>query len=410
MPIAVFALTICAFGIGTSEFVINGLLPDVARDLGVSIPAAGLLISGFALGIIIGAPTLTVATLRIRRKAVLLSAMALFTVGSLITALSTAYWPLMAGRVLSAMAVGAVYGVGSVVAANLVPQRRQASAIAMMFAGATAATVFGVPLGTLIGQNFGWRATFWAVTVIGVIGFFGIYALVPNQPNDTTPSIRKELATFRRPQVWLALAMTACSFGAIATTFTYIAPLLHNVTGFSNTAVTALLFVLGAGLFAGNYVGGKAADRALMPALITLFAVFTVVLLAFDFTAHNKIAVVITVFLFGVAGYGLVPGCQIRVVNKAEGAPTLASATNISAFNVGVMTGAALGGATISAGLGFTSVTWVGAIIAGLGLLLALLSSAIDRRHTQAPIPSTTDKSPASGSKYFSQSLKGSQQ
>jgi DHA1 family inner membrane transport protein len=380
MPIAVFALTICAFGIGTTEFVINGLLPDVAHDLNVSIPAAGLLISAFALGIIVGAPTLTVGTLRLRRKTVLLSAMGLFTLGSVVTSVATNYPTLLAGRVLSAMAVGAVYGVGSVVAANLVPAHRQATAIAMMFAGATAATVFGVPLGTLVGQNLGWRATFWTVTVIGVIGLIGLAILVPSRPNEATPSIRRELATFRRPQVWLALAMTACSFGAIATTFTYITPLLHDVTGFSDTTVTVLLFVLGAGLFAGNYLGGRAADRALMPTLIGLFALFTVVLVAFNFTVHDKTAAVITVFFFGLAGYGLVPGCQMRVVSKAEGAPTLASATNISAFNVGVMAGAALGGAAIGANLGFTSVTCVGGIIAGLGLLLALLSHAVDRK------------------------------
>ncbi|MGK5546804.1 MFS transporter [Streptomyces sp. URMC 127] len=393
MPIAVFALTICAFGIGTSEFVLNGLLPDVAADLHVSIPAAGLLVSGFAIGIIVGAPTLTVATLRMRRKTVLQSAVLLFIAGSLLSAIAPNYWILMIGRILSAMAVGAVYGVGSVVVANLVPPNRRAGAIALMFAGATAATVFGVPLGTLVGQHLGWRATFWVVTGIGVVGLLAITGLIPSTPNEAPPSIRNELRTFRRPQVWLTLAMTACSFGAIAATFTYITPLLTDVTGFSEGTVTILLFVVGAGLFAGNYVGGKWADRSLMPALIGLFSLFVVVLAAFTPAIHNKPAAVVVAFLFGVAGYGLVPGCQVRVVAKAEGAPTLASATNISAFNVGVTAGSALGGAAISAGWGYVSVTWVSAAIAVAGLLLAYVSKTSDARAEarsgSAPAPLT---------------------
>lgn len=379
MPIAILALTICAFGIGTSEFVINGLLPEIALDFGVSIPTAGLLVSGFAAGIIVGAPTLTIFMLRMPKKLVLQIALVLFIAGSALSAAAADYWVLMLGRVLSAMAVGAFYGVGSVVAASLVSPDRQASAIALMFAGATAATVFGVPLGTLIGQDFGWRVTYWIVTAIGVLGLVGVTALVPKVADAAPSSIRQEFAAFRRPQVWLALGMTACSFGAIATTFTYIAPLLHDIAGFSEKAVTVVLFVIGLGLFVGNYVGGKAADKNLMRTMIVLFAAFTAILIGFYFTIHDKAAAAVTAFLFGVAGYGLVPGAQMRVVTKAEGAPTLASAMNISAFNVGVMFGAALGGAAINAGLGLTSVTWIGAIIAAAGLLLALLSHGLDR-------------------------------
>jgi MFS transporter, DHA1 family, inner membrane transport protein len=385
MPIAVLALTLCAFGIGTSEFVINGLLPQIASELGVSIPTAGLLISGFAGGIIVGAPTLTLLTLRMPRKAVLQAGLLIFIAGSALSAAAPDYWLLMVGRIVSAMAVGAVYGVGSVVAASLVPANRQASAIALMFAGATAATVFGVPLGTLIGQDLGWRTTYWIVTAIGAVGLLGITVLVPNLASFAPSNVRRELAVLKRSDVWLALAMTACSFGAIASTFTYIAPLLHDVSGFSDRSVTLVLFVIGLGLFAGNYIGGKAADVNLMPAMITLFAVFTLVLAAFHFTVHYPAAVTITAFLFGVAGYGLVPGAQVRVVGKAASAPTLASALNISAFNVGVTVGSALGAAVIAAGWGLTAVTWVGASIAALGLLLALLSHWLDHRGVAAP-------------------------
>lgn len=384
MPIAIFALTISAFGIGTSEFVINGLLPEIARDFQVSISAAGFLVSGFAAGIIVGAPSLSILTLRLPRKLVLQASLLLFIAGSAASAAATDYWLLMAGRFVSAMAVGAFYGVGSVVAASLVKPDKQASAIALMFAGATAATVFGVPLGTLIGQQVGWRATYWIVTLIGIVGLLGVTALVPGIAQSRKPNIMSELATFRRPQVWLALAMTATSFGAIATTFTYIAPLLTEVTGFAEGSVTVLLFVLGLGLFAGNYIGGKLADRNLMATMVGFFAIFSLILLAFYFAMHDKAAVTITVILFGFAGYGLVPGAQIRVVNKAEGAPTLASAMNIAAFNVGVTVGAAFGGVAIDLNWGLASVTLVGAAIALLGLFLALWSWRLDvvsRRH-----------------------------
>jgi DHA1 family inner membrane transport protein len=379
MRSAILALTISAFGIGTSEFVINGLLPEVSQDFAVSIPMAGLLISGFAAGIIVGAPLLTILTLRLPRKAVLQGALLIFVAGSALSAAAYDYWTLMAGRVLSAIAVGAFYGVGSVVAASLVAPDSRASAIALMFAGATAATVFGVPLGTLIGQELGWRATYWIVTAIGLLGLLGVTALVPKVKTNAPSRLSNEFAVFKRTQVWLALAMTACSFGAIAAVFTYIAPLLRDVTGFSDKAVTVLLFVIGVGLFAGNLIGGKLADRKLMPSMIGLFAMFTVVLAALAFTVHNQIAAAITLFLFGVAGYGLVPGAQIRVVDKAEGAPTIASAMNISAFNVGVTAGAALGGAAIDAGFGLTSIAWVGAAISAGGLGLAVISYSLDQ-------------------------------
>jgi MFS transporter, DHA1 family, inner membrane transport protein len=374
LPLAILALTLSAFGIGTSEFVINGLLPQIANDLGVSIAQAGLLISGFAAGIIVGAPTLTIMTLRLPQKTVLQGALVIFIAGSALSALAQDYWVLMIGRIVSAMAVGAFYGVGSVVAASLGEPQRQASAIALMFAGATAATVFGVPLGTLLGQEFGWRLTYWVVTAIGVLGLFGVTALVPAAIHRAAPDLRKEFGMLKRPQVWLALAMTACSFGAIAATFTYIAPFLQEVGGFSERGVTGVLFVIGVGLFVGNYLGGRAADKNLLGTLITLFAAFAIVLVAFGFTARSPITAVVTAFLFGTAGYALVPGAQLRVVSVAKDAPTLASALNISAFNVGVTIGAALGAAAIGAKLGVVSITWISAAIASIGLLLAIVS------------------------------------
>ncbi|WP_028921636.1 MFS transporter [Pseudonocardia acaciae] len=382
---ALFALAVCAFAIGTSEFVINGLLSGIAADVGVSIPVAGLLVSGFAAGIIVGAPLLAALGSRVRRKSVLLAAMALFVAGSVLAATAPGYWPLMIGRVLCGLAVGGFYGVGSVVAADLVPEHRQAKAISLMFAGATAGTTLGVPLGTFAGQLLSWRTTFGVITVLGLAGLAAVAVLVPGVAATRRAGLRTELAVLRRPAVLVTLALTACVFGAISATYTFVEPLLREVSGFSPAAVAVLLVVLGAGLFVGNLVGGRAADRALMPALGVLFAIFAVVLLALGLTARNQVAAATLMFLFGAAGYALVPGSQLRAVRTAEGAPTLASATNISAFNIGVALGGWLGGLGIDAGLGYESVTFVSAAVAVLGLAATLLAVAVDRRPVASP-------------------------
>ncbi|GAB3159284.1 MFS transporter [Amycolatopsis sp. NPDC004378] len=387
MPAALLALAISAFGIGTTEFVIMGLLPEVAGDFGVSIPSAGLLISGYALGVVVGAPLLTALASRVPRKTVLVALMGLFIAGNVLSALAPGYGLLMTGRVVAALSHGAFFGVGSVVAASLVAPAKQASAIALMFTGLTVANVLGVPAGTALGQAFGWRSTFWVVSALGVVGAIGILALVPHQEPGPDAGLRGELAVFRRPQVWLALAMTALGFAGVFASFTYIAPMMTEVAGFSSGAVTWLLVLFGAGLFAGNLLGGRAADRRLMPSLYVILAALALVLVAFVFTAHAKVPAAITIALFGAAGFATVPPLQARVMAKAEGAPALASAANIAAFNLGNAGGAWLGGQAIGAGLGYTAPNWIGALLAAAGLAVALVSGLLDRRTPVSFVP-----------------------
>ncbi|WP_127355163.1 MFS transporter [Actinacidiphila soli] len=386
MPPALIALAIGAFGIGTTEFVIVGLLPQVATDLSVSIPSAGLLVSGYALSVVVGAPLMTAVGARIPRKTMLVALMGVFITGNLLCAVAGGYSLLMAGRVVTALCHGAFFGIGSVVAARLVAPGRQASAIAMMFTGLTVANVLGVPLGTALGQHFGWRSTFWAVALLGLLGLAGILALVPAQPPEPPDAIRRELAVFRRAQVWLALAMTTLGFGGVFASFTYIAPMMTEVTGFGPGSVTWLLVLFGAGLCVGNVLGGKAADRRLMPSLYVILSVLAVVLVVFAFTAHWKISAVLTIAVFGAAGFATVPPLQTRVMSKAEGAPAMASAANIGAFNLGNALGAWLGGLAISGGLGYTAPNLVGAALAVAGLGVAVLSGLLDR--TPRPVVS----------------------
>ncbi|MET9276155.1 MFS transporter [Kribbella sp. NPDC003557] len=386
MPAALLALAIGAFGIGTTEFVIMGLLPEVATDFGVSIPSAGLLISGYALGVVVGAPLLTAIGSKVSRKTVLIALMGVFIAGNLLSALAPSYGVLMTGRIVAALSHGAFFGVGSVVAASLVPKAKQASAIALMFTGLTVANVLGVPGGTALGQQFGWRSTFWAVTALGVIGLLGIVFMVPRQDTTEGPGLRSELAVFKNLQVWLALAMTALGFAGVFASFTYIAPMMTEVAGFSAGAVTWLLVLFGGGLVVGNLLGGKAADRSLMPSLYLILTLLAAVLVVFVFTAHAKLPSAVTIALFGAAGFATVAPLQKRVMDKATGAPALASAANIAAFNLGNAAGAYLGGLTIEHGLGYTAPNWVGAALAVTGLLVALVSGLLDRRHpSQTP-------------------------
>ncbi|MEU4606596.1 MFS transporter [Kribbella sp. NPDC023972] len=381
-PVALLALAIGAFGIGTTEFVIMGLLPEVATDFGVSIPSAGLLISGYALGVVVGAPLLTAIGSKVSRKTVLVALMGVFIAGNLLSAIAPTYDVLMTGRIVAALSHGAFFGVGSVVAASLVPKAKEASAIALMFTGLTVANVFGVPGGTALGQQLGWRSTFWAVTALGVFGLLGIIFLVPRQNSSEGPGLRSELAVFKSLQVWLALAMTALGFAGVFASFTYIAPMMTEVAGFSAGAVTWLLVLFGGGLVIGNLLGGRAADRCLMPSLYVILALLAVVLAAFVFTAHGRVSSAVTIAVFGAAGFATVAPLQKRVMDKAMGAPALASAANIAAFNLGNAVGAYLGGLTIEHGLGYTAPNWVGAALAASGLTVAVISGLLDRRRT----------------------------
>ncbi|MEU1484915.1 MFS transporter [Streptomyces sp. NPDC005752] len=380
MPLALLALAIGAFGIGTTEFVIMGLLPDVAADFQVSIPAAGFLVTGYALGVVLGAPLMTVLGTRVTRKRMLMFLMVLFIVGNVISALAPVFGVMLAGRVIASLAHGAFFGIGSVVAADLVAPEKKAGAISMMFTGLTVANVVGVPLGTSIGQNFGWRVTFFLVAGLGVLGLLGVAKLVPEQPKPEGVRIRHELAAFRNVQVLLAMAMTVLGFGGVFAAITYITPMMTETAGFATSSVTWLLVLFGLGMVGGNLLGGKFADRHLMPMLYVSLGALAAVLALFTLTAHHKIAAAVTVVLIGALGFATVPPLQKRVLDQAAGAPTLASAVNIGAFNLGNALSAWLGGMVIAAGFGYTAPNWVGAALAASALLLAVLSGAIERR------------------------------
>lgn len=380
MPLALVALAIGAFGIGTTEFVITGLLPQVASDLGVSIPTVGLLVTGYALGVVVGAPPMTVLGTAMSRKRVLMLLMALFVAGNLLSALAPGFGAMLAGRVIASLAHGAFFGIGSVVAAELVAPHRRAGAIALMFTGLTVANVIGVPLGTLVGQVAGWRTTFAIVAGLGVVGLIGIAVLVPEMPRPEGVRLRHEVAALRDVQVLLAMGMTVLGFGGVFAAITYIAPMMVRVAGYPEGAVTWLLVLFGLGMVAGNLVGGKFADRALMPMLYVSLGALAVVLAAFTLTAHSKILAPVTVALVGALGFATVPPLQKRVLDLANGAPTLASAVNIGAFNLGNALSSWLGGLVIAAGLGYTAPNWVGALLAASALVLAVLSAALERR------------------------------
>ncbi|MEU6427013.1 MFS transporter [Microbispora sp. NPDC046973] len=380
MPLALVALAIGAFGIGTTEFVITGLLPQVASDLGVSIPTVGLLVTGYALGVVVGAPPMTVLGTTMSRKRVLMLLMGLFIAGNLLSALAPGFGAMLAGRVIASLAHGAFFGIGSVVAAELVAPHRRAGAIALMFTGLTVANVVGVPLGTLVGQVAGWRITFAIVAGLGAVGLIGIAVLVPEMPRPEGVRLRHEVAALRDVQVLLAMGMTVLGFGGVFAAITYIAPMMVQVAGYPEGAVTWLLVLFGLGMVAGNLVGGRFADRALMPMLYVSLGALAVVLAAFTLTAHNKILAAVTVALIGALGFATVPPLQKRVLDLAHGAPTLASAVNIGAFNLGNALSSWLGGLVIAAGLGYTAPNWVGALLTASALVLAVLSSALERR------------------------------
>lgn len=378
MPAGLIALALGGFGIGLTEFVIMGLLPEVAADFAVSEAAAGWFISGYALAVVVGALVLTAVVSRFDRKPVLAVLLVLFIAGNLISAVSADYWMMMAGRIVAALSHGAFFGIGAVVAAGMVAPSRKAAAIAIMFTGLTAANVLGVPFGTLLGQAAGWRATFWAITVIGVAALVGILALIPaaGRGDAAAGGLRGELRAFRSGQVWLSIAVTILGYGGMFGAFTYIAFTLTDVSGFQAATVPWLLIVFGVGLFVGNTVGGRAADRNLDRTLLVVLAVLLLVLVLFALTAGNKVFTIASLVLMGGFGFATVPGLQMRVMKYAQGAPSLASGANIGAFNVGNALGAWLGGVTISAGLGYTSPIWAGAVLTALGLGVMAVAAA----------------------------------
>lgn len=380
MPLALLALAIGAFGIGTTEFVIMGLLPEVAADFGVSIPTAGFLVTGYALGVVLGAPLMTVLGTKVSRKRMLMLLMGLFIAGNVLSAVAPVFGVMLAGRVVASLAHGAFFGIGSVVAADLVAPQKKAYAIAMMFTGLTIANVVGVPLGTYVGQSAGWRVTFLMVAALGVLGLLGVAKLVPEQPRPEGVRLRDELAAFRNVQVLLAMAMTVLGFGGVFAAITYITPMMTEVAGFADSSVTWLLVLFGLGMVGGNLIGGRFADRALMPLLYVSLGALSLVLALFTLSAHNTVTAAITIVLIGALGFATVPPLQKRVLDQAAGAPTLASAVNIGAFNLGNALAAWLGGMVIAAGFGYTAPNWVGAVLAASALALAVLSRLLERR------------------------------
>ncbi|MDZ4089953.1 MAG: MFS transporter [Arthrobacter sp.] len=383
MPIGLIALALGGFGIGLTEFVIMGLLPEVAADFQVSEATAGWLISGYALAVVVGALLLTAAVTRFERKPVLAVLMVLFIAGNLVSAVAPDYSLMMIGRIIAALAHGAFFGIGAVVAASMVAPTKKAGAIAIMFTGLTAANVLGVPFGTMLGQAAGWRSTFWAITGIGIISLVGILTLVPKTGSgEVAPGgLRGELRAFRSGQVWLSILVTILGYGGMFGAFTYIAFTLTEVTGFSASTVPWLLILFGVGLFIGNTVGGKAADRNVDRTLLVALAALVVVLVAFALTAGNQPMTIASMVLLGGFGFATVPGLQMRVMKYATTAPTLASGANIGAFNVGNALGAWMGGVTITAGLGYTSPIWAGAGITLLGLGVMVFAAAAAKLH-----------------------------
>lgn len=386
MPLALYALTAGSFGIGCAEFVIMGLLLQVAADLHVSIAAAGMLVSGYALGVFAGAPVLTLLSRRMPRKAVLMALMVIYTVGNIACAIAPDYTTLMIARVVTSLTHGTFFGVGAVVATGLVPTERKASAISIMFSGLTLATLLGMPAGAWLGLHLGWRSTFWAMGAVGIVSLLVIALLVPRSRDDSAPvALRDELATIARPQVLLGLLMTMLGFAGVFVVITYVQPLLTQLTGFAESAVSPILLVFGGGMVVGNLLGGRLADRKATPALLGTLLALAVVLAAMGFALRSPVAMVAFVGVLGVAAFATVSPLQLRVLGFAEGAgQNLASSFNIAAFNLGNALGAWLGGVVIDRGPGLATITWVASSVTVAGLMVALWSVWLERR---APRP-----------------------
>ncbi|MFH9679923.1 MFS transporter [Streptomyces globisporus] len=379
MPLALLALAVSAFGIGTTEFVMMGLLPNVADDLGTSVPTAGYLVSAYAIGVVLGAPLLTGLGSRVPRKKMLLLLMALFTIGNLASALAPDFGWLVAGRLLAGLPHGAFFGVGAVVAARLVSEGRQARAVATMFLGLTVANIVGVPAATLLGQHLGWRATFLVVAAIGLAAMAALARLVPHIPVEAHQDVRRELRALGNRQVLLGLLTAVFGFAGVFAVYSYLSAMTTKAMGFGESSVTLVLALFGIGMTLGALAAGPLTDRALRPTLYGSLGALAVVLVAFPFTVHVQWAALTMVVLLGAIGFMTTTPLQMLVMNKAKDAPTLASASNHSAFNLANAGGAWLGGVAIAAGWGWTSPAFVGAVLAVAGLAIAATAGFLDR-------------------------------
>ena len=376
------ALAIGAFGIGTTEFSPMGLLPVIAQGVDVSIPAAGMLISAYAIGVMVGAPLMTLLLSHRARRNALVFLMAIFTLGNVLSALSPDYTTLMLSRIITSLNHGAFFGLGCVVAASVVAKEKQASAVATMFMGLTIANIGGVPAATWLGGAIGWRMSFLATAGLGVIAMVSLYFSLPKGSVGERPDVRKELAVLMRPQVVSALLTTVLGAGAMFTLYTYISPVLHRITDATPAFITAMLVLVGVGFSIGNYLGGKLADRSVTATLKGFLLLLIVIMVAIPWLARSEIGAAISMVIWGAATFAVVPPLQMRVMRVAHEAPGLSSSVNIGAFNLGNALGAAAGGAVISGGLGYTVVPVTGAIIAGIALLLVLFSGRASAERT----------------------------
>ncbi len=389
IPLALWALTLSAFAIGTTEFVIVGLVPTIANDLGVSLPSAGLLVSLYAVGVAIDAPVLTALTGRWNRKIVLISLMGLFVLGNLLAWQAPSYETLIITRILTGLAHGVFFSIGSMIATSLVSKDKEASAIAIMFTGLTVALVTGVPLGTWIGQHFGWQATFLVVSVLGLIALIGSAILVPKNLKQSIPATFKEqLQVIVKPRLLLVYLMTILGYGGTFTAFTYLAPILEQQTGFAPSAIGLIMLVYGVSVAVGNIWGGKLADkRGPISALSIIFSALTIILLAFTFTMESKVAAVLTILIWGAFAFGNVPGLQLYVVKQAKkhtpNAVDVASGLNIAAFNIGIALGSVTGGLVVEH-MELKDTAWIGAVVSLLALIVTRYSGRLDKHNVQA--------------------------
>lgn len=390
MPLALLALTLSAFAIGTTEFVIVGLIPTMASDLQVSLPSAGLLVSLYALGVAVGAPVLTALTGKWNRKHVLLAVMSLFVAGNVMAWQAPGYNTLILARILTGLAHGVFFSIGSTIATGLVSKEKAASAIAIMFTGLTVALVTGVPLGTYIGQSFGWQATFLIVAVLGLVALIGSALLVPsNLKQPPVTKLTSQLKVLTQPHLLLVYAITALGYGGTFTAFTFLAPILEQVSGFGSSAIGLIMLVYGVSVAVGNIWGGKMADKmGPIKALKVIFFGLATVLIVFNFSAVNPIAAVATILVWGAFAFGNVPGLQVYVVQLAEkytpDAVDVASGLNIAAFNVGIALGS-WGGGLIVSNAGLMHTPWIGAVIVAIALALTCLSGKIDNQEKEKP-------------------------
>ncbi len=367
------ALAIGAFAIGTTEFSPMGFLPEIAQDLEISIPRAGILVSAYALGVMLGAPLMTLWLSRYSKRKSLILLMAIFTIGNILAMLAPSYLSLMGARIITSLNHGAFFGIGSVVAASVVPKDKQASAVAMMFMGLTIANIGGVPLATWIGQNVGWRMSFLGISALGLMTMFALCKALPEGESSHKPNVKQELKVLTRLPVVLALLTTVMSAGAMFALYTYIAPSLKSFTHASPELITLMLVLIGVGFSIGNHLGGKFADLSLDKTLIGFLLLLIVMMLLFPILATTATGAALALVIWGAAAFAVVPPLQMRVMSVAHDAPGLASSVNIGAFNLGNALGAIAGASVLNMGLSYSAVSFTGAGLSALALVLVLI-------------------------------------